>query len=202
LKMLQPKNAQSTLMTFNLFLSHVMYHTTQTTPLPTTVPNTTLALLSTLALNEEESSDTISVTTTAASFPTPMTHTTQAPLSTSSAPKEDESSATTIGLIVTIALLVLTSASIALVAFCRQRRRKTRESIATRQAQELELRPLQSGVGDDIIVHHGPDPHGSLESVCDQIPNSSSPDDGTNDHYDLPEASDGGTWWSSGSRRV
>jgi hypothetical protein len=81
-----------------------VYHTTQTTQLPTTEMNTTPALLSTLALNEEESSDTISVTTTTASFPTPMTHTTQAPHSTLSAPKEEESSAIIIALIVTIAL--------------------------------------------------------------------------------------------------
>jgi hypothetical protein len=97
-----------------------VYHTTQTTPLPTTVLNSTSALLSTLALNEEESSATISVTTTTASFPTPMTHTTQAPLSTLSALKEEESSSTTIALIVTIVLLVLTGASVALVVVCRR----------------------------------------------------------------------------------
>jgi hypothetical protein len=112
-----------------------------------------------------------------------------------SALTEEESTATGISVTtntavtVTIALLVLTVASVALVVFCRRRRRKIRESIATRQAQELELRPLHGGVGDDIIVHHGSDPHGSLESVYDQIPNFWSPDDGTNDHYDLPEAS-------------
>jgi hypothetical protein len=133
-------------------------------------------------------------------FPAPaMMNTTQYPLSTLVLNKEESATAaisvtTLTALIITIALLVLTVvtfASIVLVVFCRRRRRKTRESMATRQAreQELELCPLHGGVGDDIIVHHGPGPHGLLESVYDEIPNSWSPDDDTNNHYDLPEAS-------------
>jgi hypothetical protein len=124
-------------------------------------------------------------------------------LSTTSAPKDEGSPTTSSGttitsLIVTIVLLVLAGASVALAVFCRWRSRLKRESTATSQARahELKLRPLHAhqhgGDDDGDVIVHQPDAHGSLESVYNEIPISWSPDDGVNpvtDHYDLPNAS-------------